>query len=168
MEKKKSIQWESATDVLGKLSVPKTTTTTTKVSNELDNDAATLEKDRSYFQQLFAKLNPDISVVEIEADDNGVGDRFILNAVSIRYLDAIKALLKDNAVQYEVEDDLHRIPLEGGPSKSYKAIQHTVTIYRRALKKLKRSPSLTIMYSATCLIVIAFFLSLFYRIVLAT
>ena len=141
-------------------------TTTTPVMNDLDNDRETINKETSQFGQMLAKLSPNVGIVDVEEEDDGMGNRFLLRTTSLKYMDAIKALFKDS-VQYEVTTEICRVPQEGGPDDSLRPLQRTVTIYRKALKKLKRPLSLTLLYSSVCVATIIYCLVLFYRIVLA-
>lgn len=132
---------------------------------ELDNDEETLNKEKTLFSQLLAKLSPTIGIVDMEEDEDGKGNRFLLRTPSLRYVDEIRALFKDS-VQYEVNTEICRVPQEGGPLHSLRPSQRTVTIYRRALKKLKRPLSLTLFYTSLCMVLIGCCLLLFYRIVI--
>jgi len=139
---------------------------TIPVMNNLDNDRETMNKETAQFGQLLAKVDPSVEIVDVEEDEDGMGNRFLLRTTSLKYLEAIKALFKDS-VQYEVETDTCRVPQEGGPDTSLRPLQRTVTIYRKALKKLKRPLSITLVYSSICVSAIAYCLLLFYRIVIA-
>jgi hypothetical protein len=166
---KKHILWQSASDVLCKTEHTSTATSSSSSSVDaihLDNDPVTLEKERATFEQkLRQQVNPAISIFSIEGDEDGYGDRFVLNTSSLTYIDKIKDFFKDNAVQYEVGVGIHSVPIEGGPSKFLTPRQQTVHIYRKAVLKLKRSPLLTFAGAAVCLALIAFFVATFLRIV---
>lgn len=136
----------------------------TTTTSELDNDEDTLNKEKTVFGELLAKLSPVIGIVEVEEDHDGKGNTFLLRTPSLMYVEEIKALFKDS-IQYEVNTEICRVPQEGGPLKSLRPSQRTVTIYRRALKKLKRPLPLTLFYSSLCMVAIGFCLILFYRIV---
>ncbi len=161
---KTSIPWEQAVCLVATESAQ-----SNKIEN-LDNEDSTLEKERAAFNSLLAtKVSPGISVVSIERDDDGLSDRFVLNKLSIRYLARIRDLFRENAVQYEVTDGLYPVPIEGGTPQlqHYRPIQHTVVINRHALRKLKRSPALTLFYAGLCAVALAYVALLFYRIVIA-
>lgn len=158
MEKNR-IPWENASTYIMKEPSP-------CVLRDLDNDAATLQKERTVFERMLSKINPDITIVNIESEEDGTSNTFILNTVSVSYADAIIGLFKDNAVQYEVDRGLYAVPIEGGPSKSYTPMQRTMAIHRRALKKQKRSLLLTFFYTIVCIGVVSLLARLFYRIVL--
>lgn len=159
MEKSR-VPWEKASTYLNKRDI------VSLAPQGLDNDETTIEKERLSLQKQLALLNPAMSVVSVERDEDGTGDSFILNTLSLQYTEMITALFKENAIQYSVEKHLEPVPLEGGPSTSYRPMQRTVVVYRRALKKLKRSPYLTLFYSILCLGILSFVGRLFFRIVL--
>lgn len=144
-----------------------TTVTRVKERQDLDNDAPTIEKERSAFQQWFSKLDPRIAVVDVARDEDDGGDSFILTTSSMAYLERIVAFFKEtNAVQYEVKIGEHAVPIADKPTIPLKPVQRTVVVYRKALKKLKRSPCLTLFYSTVCMLLISYLLSLVYRIAL--
>lgn len=138
----------------------------TPVMNGLDNDCETIHKETSQFGQMLAKVDPSVEIVDVEEEDDGMANRFLLRTTSLKYLEAIKALFKDSA-QYEVEIETCKVPQEGGPDSSLRPLQRTVTIYRKALKRLKRPLPVTIVYSGICVAAITYCLLLFYRIVIA-
>lgn len=132
----------------------------------LDNDAETLGKERALFEQKLRQIDPALTIFSIENDEEGMGDRFILNTRALSHIDKIKEIFNHNAIQYEVGVGLFPVPIEGFSSKTHTPRQQTVFIYRKAFKKLKQQPIWTIINAAVCIFFIALFLGTLGRVVL--
>ncbi len=145
----------------------KVSTQRTVTNQDLDNDPQTLEKERTVFSEQLNKLGSNLGIVDVEEDEDGRGNTYILRTTSLKYLDAIKALFKDRAIQYDVDIDFYPVPQEGGPDASLRPSLRTVAVYRKALKRLKRPLPVTFFYTSLTAVAILICLFFFYKIVLS-
>ena len=132
--------------------------------NEFDNDAQTLENEKSRFQRMLASLNNKIRVNHLEHDSEG-RDLFVLTVESIEFLSGIRNLFKDAGVRYDVDVGGYPVPIKNDDSGKL-PLQNTVFISRIPLRKLNRSLFSTFLKSLFYVTTLLFVGATFYRIVL--
>jgi len=132
--------------------------------SEFDNDAVTLEKERSRFQSMLSTLSPRIRVDHLEQDKQG-RDLFVLTAESLDFLTGIRNLFKDSGVQYDIDVGVYNTPIKGNDTSSMRPLQNTAVISRLPLRKLKGSLFLTLLACVFSIVGVAYFSLAFYRVV---
>lgn len=114
----------------------------------LDNDDATLEKERTRIQSALAKINETLRVVDTVEECDG-SNSFVFNTLSRDFIDKIKEYFAKNesASRYSVSIDTHELPLDHLRNQSMRFQQETVIVNRRAFKHFPRPlPKTLFMY----------------------
>jgi hypothetical protein len=134
-----------------------------EIDTTLDNDPATLEKDRNTFQSMLARLSPRVRIDHIEKDNLG-RDIFVLTTSSLNFIESIKTFFIDKTLQYQVQADYFNTAVEGKESNGLKPKQLTVAIARMPLKVPSRYLPGTILATGCCICVLITLLTFLYRI----
>lgn len=125
----------------------------------LDNDVATLDRERTRIESAIAKISETLKVVDTVDESDG-SNTFVFNTLSRDFVDKIKEyfMRNESATRYSVSVETHELPLDHLQNKSMRFQQETVIVNRRAFKHFPRPlPKTLFIYGATTSVLIYLF-----------
>ena len=125
----------------------------------LDNDVATLDRERTRIESAIAKISETLKVVDTVDESDG-SNTFVFNTLSRDFVDKIREyfMRNESATRYSVSVETHELPLDHLQNKSMRFQQETVIVNRRAFKHFPRPlPKTLFIYGATTSVLIYLF-----------